>query len=274
MRSRPRFAADDEGTSVDLAFFLELSEAARSVTLDANVPVADNKAAPGAYDPVTAIDRAAERALRGLIEARFPGDGIDGEEYGSTRPDARRRWSLDPVDGTRALICGLPSWTTLVALVEEGVPTAGMIDAPVLDELVVAAGGRTQRIHRGRTEELRTSGCTSLVEARLSTTDPFLFDAAHWAAFECLRNTARVTRFGLDALAYARLAAGHIDLVAEAGLQPHDWHALAPVVRNAGGTIGNWHGGEDMSDGQVLAAATRDLFDAAVNGMRRELQRR
>ena len=251
----------------DLAFFRALSAAARAVTLGAPVPPADNKAAPGAYDPVTALDRAAEQALRAAIEARFPGDGIDGEEFGTTRPDARRRWSLDPIDGTRALICGLPSWTTLVALVEDGVPVAGMIDSPVLDEIAVAVDGRSLLITRNGEQPLRTSTCGTLADARLATTDPYLFDPAAAAGFDRLRTAARVTRFGLDALAYARLAAGHIDLVAETGLHPHDWHALVPVVRGAGGVIGNWQGGGDMRDGAVLAAATPDLFAAAVTAL-------
>ncbi len=249
---------------MDLSFFLELSAAARAVTLGAPVPAADNKAGPGLYDPVTAIDRAAEQALRALIEARFPAAGIDGEEFGHSRPEARRRWSLDPIDGTRALICGLPSWTTLVAFVENGEPVAGMIDAPVLDELAVAVGGQSLLITRAGRRELRTSDCTVLAEARLATTDPFLFDAEHGEAFGLLRQTARVTRYGLDALAYARLAAGHIDLVAETGLQPHDWQALVPVVRGAGGVIGNWQGGSNMSAGDVIAAATPALFDQAI----------
>jgi myo-inositol-1(or 4)-monophosphatase len=245
----------------DLPPFLhQLSAAARAVTLGAAVPQADNKAGEGAYDPVTELDRAAELALRAAIEERFPEDGIEGEEFGVTRPPANRRWVLDPIDGTRALICGLPSWTTLVALAEDGEPVAGFIDAPVLDELVVGLPGEARL--NGR--PVRTSGCTSLSAARLATTDPYLFTENEREAFTRLRLVAPVTRYGLDALAYARLAAGHIDLVAESGLKRHDWHALVPVVRGAGGVIGNWQGGADLSGGDVLAAATPALFAAAV----------
>jgi histidinol phosphatase-like enzyme (inositol monophosphatase family) len=242
------------------AFLHHLSDTARAVTLGAAVPRADNKAEEGAYDPVTELDRATEIALRAAIEQRFPNDGIEGEEFGLTRPDARRQWVLDPIDGTRALICGLPSWTTLVGLAEEGSVVAGFIDAPVLGELAVGLPGES----RLGEQTLRTSECTLLSEARLATTDPFLFDDTERAGFERLRTAARVTRYGLDALAYARLAAGHIDLVAETGLKRHDWHALVPVVRGAGGVIGNWRGGEDLSNGDVLAAATPALFEQAV----------
>jgi myo-inositol-1(or 4)-monophosphatase len=241
-----------------LPFLHELSEVARAVTLGAPVPAADNKAWDG-YDPVTELDRAAERALRAAIGARFPYDGIEGEEYGLIRPVARRRWLIDPVDGTRALICGLPSWTTLVALFEEGEPVAGMIDAPVLDELVIGIPGAATL----NGASLRTSGCTALADARLSTTDPFILGEGA-AGFERVRRSVRVTRYGLDALAYARLAAGHLDLVIENDLQRYDWSALVPAVRGAGGVVGNWRGGSDLSGGDLVAAATPALFEQAV----------
>lgn len=246
------------------AFFDELSAAARAITLGAPVPLADNKAGAGDYDPVTELDRATERVLRAAIEARFPEDGIEGEEYGLVRANARRRWLIDPIDGTRALICGLPSWTTLVALLEDGEPVAGFIDAPVLDELMVAAGGETAL---GGTA-LKTSGCASLADARLATTDYHLLGPG-MEAFDRVRREARVTRYGLDALAYARVASGHIDLVIENGLKPHDWAALVPVVRGAGGVVGNWQGGSDLSGGDVVAAATQALFDQAVTILQR-----
>ena len=248
-----------------ISFLHHLSKVARTVTLGAAVPQADNKAGEGNYDPVTELDRAAELALRAAIEERFPGDGIEGEEFGIVRPDAPRRWVLDPIDGTRALICGLPTWTTLVALAEAGEPVAGFIDAPVLGELVIGLPGEAQLGNKA----LRCSGCAQLPDARLATTDPFLFSDDAGECFNRLRTTARVTRYGLDALAYARLAAGHIDLVAETGLKRHDWHALVPVVRGAGGVVGNWEGGEDLSGGDVLAAATEALFEQAVEVLSR-----
>ncbi|WP_300973866.1 inositol monophosphatase family protein [Sphingomonas sp. LHG3406-1] len=245
-------------------FLRHLSATARSVTLGAPVPDADNKAGAGAYDPVTEIDRAAERALRTAIEEAFPQDGIEGEEYGLVRAEAPRRWLLDPVDGTRALICGLPSWTTLVALVEEGEPTAGFIDAPALGELMIGLPGATMLNDR----PVRVSGCATLADARLSSTDPYLFAGAEAAAFDRVRRAVRLTRFGYDALAYARLAAGHLDLVVESGLHRHDWAALVPVVRGAGGIIGDWEGGSDFSQGRIVAAASTALYEQAVAQLR------
>lgn len=243
-----------------LPFLHQLSQAARAVTLGAPVPEADNKAGEGGFDPVTEIDRAAERALRAAIEQVFPEDGIEGEEYGLVRGQSARRWLLDPVDGTRALICGLPSWTTLIALVEQGEPTHGVIDAPALDELLIGTPDGCWL--EGR--EVRTSACQRLADARLSTTDPFLFAGTAAEAFARVRTAVRLTRYGLDALAYARLAAGHLDLVIESDLKTHDWAALVPVVRGAGGMVGNWQGGSDLSRGEIVAAASEPLFREAV----------
>lgn len=237
------------------AFACTLADAARGVTLNAADRAAEDKNVGGVYDPVTAADREAERVIRALIEEAFPDHGIAGEEYGEKAGAGRYVWSLDPIDGTRAFICGLPSWTTLIALLEDGAPILGLIDAPALDERYLGFAGASG---------LAASGCRTLAEARLSTTDPYLFAGAEADGFERLRRAARLTRYGLDAYSYARLAAGSIDLVAESGLKPHDYNALIPVVRAAGGVIGNWRGEADFSEGQVLAAATRELFDEAV----------
>lgn len=251
-----------------LPFLRALSACARAITLGAPVPQADNKAGEGEFDPVTEIDRAAERALRAELEQHFPYDGIEGEEYGLTRAHAPRRWLLDPVDGTRALICGLPSWTTLVALLEEGEPTYGFIDAPALGELVMGAPGKA--LLNGKS--VRASDCQSLAEARFTTTDPYLFAGQEFEAFTRVRKRARLTRYGLDALGYAKLAAGSIDLVVESGLKRHDWAALVPVVRGAGGIIGNWRGENDFAEGKVVAAATPQLFDEVVTLLEEQLR--
>ncbi len=246
---------------IERAFFDALSEVARSAIrteLAAGLRPT-NKDADG-YDPVTEADRAAERALRSLIEERFPDHGIWGEEYGLTRGDSNVRWSFDPVDGTRALVCGLPSWAVLVGLLENGEHIGGMIDLPAVDERLVAVDGGTLR----NGIAVRTSGCAALGDARWSTTDPYLFDGDEVDAVARVRQAARLARYGLDAMAYARVATGDIDLVVENKLMPHDLDALVAVVRGAGGTFGDWDGGTDFSNGRVIAAATRQLYDEAV----------
>lgn len=237
------------------AFASRLADSARTVTLGGSDRTAEHKLGSATYDPVTAADRDAERVIRELIEQALPEHGIAGEEFGEKAGAGRYVWSVDPIDGTRAFICGLPSWTTLIALLDEGEPIVGLIDVPALDERYLGFAGAPG---------LQTSDCRSLSEARLSTTDPYLFAGAEADGFEHLRRTARVTRYGLDAYAYARMAAGSIDLVAESGLKPHDYNALIPVVLAAGGVIANWRGEANFSDGQVLAAATPKLFEEAV----------
>ncbi len=247
-------------------FARELAAAARAVTLPgaARGVAAQDKNAGGDFDPVTEADRATERAMRSRIAVRYPDHGIAGEEYGVERGDARFVWSLDPIDGTRSFICGLPSWTTLIALLEEGRPVLGLIDAPVLDELHIGIDDAARLFGKDGEASLAVSGCASLAEARLATTDPYLFVGAEADGFARVRRSARVARYGLDAYAYARLAAGGIDLVVESQLHPHDYQALIPVVRGAGGHIGDWDGGADFSVGRVIAAASERLYEEAV----------
>jgi histidinol phosphatase-like enzyme (inositol monophosphatase family) len=246
-----------------IAFTERLADTARAETLPrwSSGCGAEDKSGGRDYDPVTEADREAERAMRALIEAEFPDHGISGEEFGERPARGRHGWSLDPIDGTRSFVCGLPTWVTLIALLEDGAPVLGLIDVPRLGERYLGHGNVASLDGR----PIRTSGCARLAEARLSTTDPFLFDPAGTAGFERLRKAARTTRYGHDGYGYARVAAGTLDLVVESGLKPHDYNALVPVVRGAGGAIGNWQGGEDLSEGKVVAAASRALYDEAVS---------
>lgn len=238
--------------------------AARQETLCAQSRISiDDKGADGMFDPVTEADRAAEMAMRELISRSFPQHGISGEEFADKAAGSPFVWSLDPIDGTRSYICALPTWTTLIALLEEGVPVLGVIDAPRLDETYVGSGGEAALIVRGEQSSICVSGCKRIGEARFSTTDPFLF-GPHAAKLQRFVGAVRVTRYGHDGYAYARLAAGSIDLVIENGLKPHDYNALIPVIRAAGGYIGDWTGGSDFAAGDVIAAASRELYDEAV----------
>ena len=241
-----------------------LADQARSA-ISAADPASRNKVeGSGHYDPVTEADLAAEQRMRALIEAHHPDHGIAGEEFPERIGAGRFVWSLDPIDGTRAFVCGLPSWTVLIALLDGGEPVVGLIDSPPMDERYLGDGAESILISAGRRKKLATSACRLLCEARMTTTDPYLFTGARQDGFGRLRSRARLTRYGYDAYGYARLAAGTVDLVAESGLKPHDYNALIPVIRGAGGTVGNWSGGEDLSGGDIVAAATRELYDEAV----------
>jgi myo-inositol-1(or 4)-monophosphatase len=255
---------DEDEIAAFVATAMQLAQLARQETLREQVGEPENKDEGGAFDPVTAADRGAERVMRGWIEAAWPDHGIAGEEYGETAGTGPWSWSLDPIDGTRAYVCGLPSWTTLIALLHEGRPVVGVIDSPRLDELCLGAPSGSVLRSGGTTAQLRTSGCRALAQARFSTTDPYLFSGAEAEGFERVRKEARLTRYGLDAYGYARVAAGTLDLVIESGLKPHDYNALIPVVRGAGGLVGNWRGEDDFNQGRLVAAATPELFQEAV----------
>jgi myo-inositol-1(or 4)-monophosphatase len=250
----------------DLAdFAIELAMAARQETLreQPGGHNAQDKSDGGQYDPVTDADRAAETVIRDMISRKFPHHGISGEEFAETLGQGSIRWSIDPIDGTRSYICGLPTWTTLIAMLDGIDPVLGLIDAPCLDEIYVGGEDGAVLIRGNDRRAISTSGCKRLAEARFSTTDPYLFGSAN-SRLQRVLDAIRVARFGHDAYAYARLAAGSIDLVIESGLKPHDYYALIPVVRAADGHFGDWHGGEDFASGNVIAAASRELYEAAV----------
>jgi histidinol phosphatase-like enzyme (inositol monophosphatase family) len=239
-----------------LAFTERLCAAAARETLPRfrSALAVEDKGVGRAFDPVTAADRDAETALRALIEEAYPSHGVCGEEHGERPADGPYEWTLDPVDGTRAFICGLPLWTTLIALSYEGRPIVGVIDQPYLGERYVGSPGsavfRRGSVHR----PLNVRPCARLADAAISTTDAFLFDGAETGGFEQVRRAARLARYGCDAYAYAMVAAGQIDLVVESGLKRWDVRALGPVVEGAGGLLTDWRGEPAWDGGQVIAA--------------------
>jgi inositol-phosphate phosphatase/L-galactose 1-phosphate phosphatase/histidinol-phosphatase len=212
--------------------------------------------------PVTIADREAETALRGRIERRFPAHGILGEEHGSLRKDAERVWVLDPIDGTKSFISGVPLFGTLIALVERGVPVLGVIDQPISRERWVGARGRPSTLNGA---PISTRACPALTAATLFATTPDMFRGADADAFQRLKSAVKLARFGGDCYAYGLLAAGFIDLVVEASLKPYDFAALVPVIVGAGGSMTDWRGDPLglASDGRVLACGDPRLADAA-----------
>jgi histidinol phosphatase-like enzyme (inositol monophosphatase family) len=230
----------------------------------------ENKAAAGAFDPVTAADKGAEAAIREALHARFPDHGVIGEEYGEDRPDAEFVWVLDPIDGTRAFVAGLPLWTSLIGLRHQGEPVVGLIAQPYLDEIFVGSGGRARRLRSGSAERLAVRPCPALTEAVIATTDPDLFTGAELGAWRQVRAAARIARFGCDAYAYAMVAQGTIDLVVEAGLNPWDIEAIVPVIEGAGGVVANWRGERlGRNGGQVAAAGDLACLEEALVALRR-----
>jgi len=244
------------------AFAANLADAAAAVTLKHfKAPInIDNKLSGTGFDPVTKADRDAESAIRALIEARYPDHDIFGEEHGRTEKNSDFEWVLDPIDGTRAFISGLPSWGTLIALKYKGVPVIGVIDQPYIRERYL--GWTTGASLNGKAITTRAS--SGLAAATLSTTDPDLFTKRERPAFDGLLKASRLVRYGLDCYAYAIVAAGHMDLVVESGLKPYDMMALIPVIRGAGGIATNWAGEPPGDCGRLLATGCEDIHREAL----------
>jgi myo-inositol-1(or 4)-monophosphatase len=224
----------------------------------------EDKSRGGTFDPVTAADRAAELAMRTMIRQQFPTHGIIGEEFGSERTDAEFVWILDPIDGTKSFISGMPAWGTLIALTRLGKPVFGMVHQPFIGERF--SGDGTAAAYRGPagSRVLQVRSCPALEGAVLYTTSPRLMNAADRAAFARVEDVARLSRYGGDCYAYCMLAAGFVDLVIETGLKAYDVAALIPVICGAGGVITTWEGNGAEAGGRIVAAGDRRAHEAAM----------
>ena len=249
-----------------IAFADTLADAARAAILPyfrAEHGVEDKGVA--SFDPVTLADRAAEQAMRALIEREFPAHGVLGEEFGETKGSSGYQWVLDPIDGTRAFIAGLTSWGVLIGLYLEGQPLIGVMDQPYLDERYRGWMQGANATVRGATRMLQTRACASMSEALLSTTDPYLFKGEEAEAFARARGAAKLTRYGYDCYAYSMVASGHMDGVIESGLKAYDIAALIPILTGAGGGVCAWDGGDASQGGRVLAYGDARMRDAALS---------
>jgi histidinol phosphatase-like enzyme (inositol monophosphatase family) len=256
---------------ISVEFFRRVAAAASGETLPRFRRFGDiaNKL-EGGFDPVTEADREAEQAVRALIRSEFPGQGILGEEFGAENASSDHVWVIDPIDGTRSYISGIPLWGTLVGLTHKGDAVAGMMAQPFVGELFYAAGGEAwYEGPNGATgrQRLATRRTASLAEATLCTTTPALFQGDRRVAYDRLEKAVRLPRYGTDCYAYAMLAAGNVDLVVEVGLQPYDIVALIPIIEAAGGMVTEWSGGPAEEGGGIVAAATPDLHAAAMEAL-------
>lgn len=229
----------------------------------------DNKWSVG-FDPVTDADREAELAIRALISSHFPDHGIIGEEWDAKLSDTAFNWIVDPIDGTRAFITGVPVWGTLIGLMHNGKAVAGLMSQPFTGETYLSLPGESTYARNGETRQLRTSSVTELGKAKLTATSPDLFlDADIAPGWAALRANVLTTRWGLDCYGYCLLAAGHLDLVVEAGLKNVDIAPLIPLIVNAGGVITTWDGAPAEAGGNCVAAATPELHRAALEVLAR-----
>jgi myo-inositol-1(or 4)-monophosphatase len=265
-------------TAVDFAAFVDrLAQVSGEVILPffRTAIGAEDKSRGGVFDPVTEADRGAEAAMRRLIAQTFPAHGVIGEEYGQDRPEAEYVWVLDPIDGTKSFISGLPTWGTLIGLMHRGKPVYGMMAQPFTRERYFGDGKRARvrslAASRGdappsewATRGLRVRACASLAEATVMTTSPSLIpDESDRQAYRRVEQAARLARYGGDCYAYCALAGGFVDLVVETNLKPHDVVALVPIVTGAGGAITTWDGGDAAKGGRIIAAGDRRVYDEA-----------
>jgi myo-inositol-1(or 4)-monophosphatase len=264
----PAGGLDDEGLAGLVAFAEGLADAAAETKLRhfRRLEDVEDKAGGRGYDPVTAADRGAETVIRERIKAAYPDHGILGEEHGRETGSSAYTWVIDPIDGTRSFITGVPLWGTLIALNEGARPTLGIMDQPYLGERFIGSRLGAWMAARGDARaKLVTRRCGALSSAVLMTTDPAMFEAAgERAAFDTLRATARLTRYSADCYAYCMLAHGLVDLVVETDLKPYDIQALIPIIEGAGGMVTNWRGGAADQGGQVIAAGDPAVHAAAL----------
>ncbi len=216
------------------------------------------------FDPVTVADREAETAMRRLINQTYPEHGIIGEEHGNERADADYVWVLDPIDGTRAFITGLPSWGTLIGLLHHGKPVLGMMAQAFTGERYAGDGRRAWYRGPGGPRDLASRPCPGLRDAALFTTSPRIFSPADQTAYDRVERSVRLPRYGFDCYAYCMVAAGHVDLVIEAGLKPYDIVALIPIIEGAGGQVTDWQGGSAAQGGRILASGDKRVHEAAL----------
>ena len=253
-------------TAIDFTAFVDELATASGTTILPFFRTAlgvEDKGGSRGFDPVTAADRAAEGAMRTLIRRNFPAHGIIGEEYDNERADAECVWVLDPIDGTKSFISGMTAWGTLIGLMRAGQPVFGMMHQPFTRERFSGDGGAARYRGPAGDRDLRVRPCASLADAVLYTTSPRLMQPEDRRAFERVEAAARLSRYGGDCYAYCMLAAGHIDLVIETELKPHDIVPLIPIIVGAGGVVTSWEGGPAQAGGRVIVAGDRRVYAEA-----------
>lgn len=230
----------------------------------------------GDSSPVTEADRAAEAAMRALLESYRPDDGIIGEEFGPRNESSGRQWVLDPIDGTISFMAGRPIFGTLIALLQDGWPVLGIIDQPIARERWVGQIG-VGTLFNGK--PVQTRSCTSLDDAVLATSSPHYFSADDAEAYMRVAQAVGGNKrqgtivYGGDCYNYGLLASGHLDVVCESGLKLFDYAALVPVVEGAGGTMSDWQGNPldadsaETAGGRVIALGDPARLDDVLEAM-------
>ncbi len=212
------------------------------------------------FDPVTIADIKIQKKLNKLILSHYKNHSIIGEEE-SFISENSYEWCIDPIDGTKSFIQGVPLWGTLISLAKNRKIILGLADIPALDERYIGYCDKSYKIVKGKKTKLKTKSNHRLSESILNTTSPYIFaNKKDQAAFEKLNKKVKSTRLGGDCYSYCLLADGHVDIVLESGLKPWDIRALEPIIKNAGGELKTWENKKIFNGGRVLATANKPLF--------------
>ena len=252
------------------SLFHQLGDAARAAIkplFSAGFETA-NKGSDDWFDPVTDADRAAETAIREILKSQRPDDGIVGEEFDSQSGSSSHRWIIDPIDGTRSFLAGVPLFGTIIGLAEGDRPVAGMFDQAFTGERYLGGDAGSFLVHAGEKKQIKTGSRRSLNDAIMMTTSPAMFPKEERATYDALEMDVRLARYGADGYAYTLLASGHIDLVVESGLQTYDIAGLIPIIEGAGGVVTSWSGGSALNGGQIIAAANVELHEQALERLK------
>ncbi|GAA5632851.1 histidinol-phosphatase [Acinetobacter calcoaceticus] len=253
----------------DAAFLHRLADVADKETLpkfrsNLDLKVQTKEKINETFDPVTIADKAAEKAMRELIIDHYPTHSIMGEEFG-LKSGGELKWILDPIDGTRPYLLGIPVWGTLIGFQNNNNVTLGMLSQPFTGERFWS-DGETSFYQRGNVKcKLNTSRDKNLSEAILHTNQPRSSMLYPHINFNALNDQVLMTRYGAECYAFAMLAAGYIDICFEFSLQPYDIAALIPIIENAGGVISTLDGSPAYSGGTIIAASSKQLHEQALN---------
>ena len=248
-------------------FLLYLAECASKFSLNGFRESNDvvDKGLESEFDPVTEIDLKIEKAISQEIKLKFPGHGISGEEFGIIAPKAPWSWIIDPIDGTRSFIAGMPTWGTLVGLLWEGRPAYGMMSQPYVGDCFLGGAGISELYTKAGSKVIRAGSNSKLKESVLFSTTPDMFQLGK--ELDCFNNLVKrvkMTRFGADCYGYCLLASGSVDLVVEANLKFCDIAPLVPIIECSGGVVAHWNGEPVASGGQVVAASSKELLNQAL----------
>ncbi len=225
----------------------------------------DNKAGENAFDPVTQADKEAEIAIREILSSEFPQIGFYGEEHDAVESESGLTWVVDPIDGTRAFMSGMPLWGTLIGLFNGENAILGVMDQPFFNERFTAANGLSQLRNASSVQTLKTRSGISLESATMYCTTPDMFVGdQEKRRFEGVKDAVQLTRYGGDCYAYGLLAAGHVDVVLDCDLKPYDIQALIPIIEAAGGVVTDWQGNSAVDGGFVVASGSSAIHEQTL----------